>query len=156
MTVVGFSLRPTRLSSAAASKFVVFQSIRPRRLLLVVEEDVLGDREVGAEGELLMDDDDALGLAVAKALEGDFLAFEDDVAVVRAVRVDARQHLHESRLAGAVLAADGVDLAALDLEVDVRECFHAGEGLGDAAHLENVVRHVPTSSWADRGSVLER
>ena len=92
-----------------------------------------------------------------RLLNCDFLALEDDVAVVRAVRVDARQHFHESGLACAVLAADGVDLAALDLEVDVRECFHAGEGLGDAAHLENVVRHVPDFLvGTDRGSVLER
>ena len=35
---------------------------------LVAEEDVLGDREVGAEGQLLVDDDDAGGLAVVANL----------------------------------------------------------------------------------------
>ena len=47
---------------------------------LVVEEDVLGDREVGAQRELLVDDDDALGLAVADVPELDGLVLEDDVA----------------------------------------------------------------------------
>ena len=111
-------------------------------LALIVEEDVLGDRQVGAEGELLMDDDDALRLAVAEALELHLVAHEDDVAVVGAVRVDPRQHLHEGGFAGAVLAADGVDLAALDREVHVRERLDAGEGLGDVAHLENDLAHV--------------
>jgi len=108
-----------------------------RPLQLVVEEDVLRDGEVGAEGQLLVDDDDALGLRVADVLELHRLALEDDVALVGAERVDAGQHLHERRLAGAVLTADGVHGTALHIERDVREGLDAGEGLDDVAHLED-------------------
>ena len=45
------------------------------------------------------------------SLNGAGLALEEDLALVAAVRVDAAEHLHQGRLAGAVLAADGVDLA---------------------------------------------
>ena len=70
------------------------------------------------------------------------LALEDDLALVGAVRVDAREHLHQRRLAGAVLAADGVDLARLDREVDVAQRLDAGERLGDAAHLQDRVHRA--------------
>ena len=61
--------------------------------------------------------------------------------VVGAVRVHPRQHLHQRRLAGAVLAADRVDLAAAHRQVDVLQRLDAGEGLGDPAHLQDVVGH---------------
>jgi hypothetical protein len=71
--------------------------------------------------------------------EAAFLAFEMDLAVVAAEGIDAGQHLHQRRLAGAVLAADGVDLAALDAEIDVLQRLDARKRLGDAAHLEDDV-----------------
>ena len=49
----------------------------------------------------------------------DGLAVVDDLAVVAAGRVDPGQHLHQRRLAGAVLTADRVDLAAADVQGDV-------------------------------------
>ena len=57
------------------------------------------------------------------------LALEDDVAVVGAVRVDAGQHLHQRGLAGAVLPADRVDLAAVDGEADVLSALTPGNSL---------------------------
>ena len=42
-----------------------FQSITPPAACLVAEEDVLGDRQVGDQRELLVDDHDAGCLAVA-------------------------------------------------------------------------------------------
>ena len=112
-----------------------------RALDLVVEEDVLGDRQVRAERQLLVDDDDALRLAVAQVVEVHGLVLEDDLALVGAGRVDAGEHLHEGGLAGAVLAADRVDLAALDLERDVLQGLDARERLRDGPHLEDVVCH---------------
>src|SRR5690606_35790756 len=79
---------------------------------LVAEEDVLRDRQLRAERQLLVDDDDAGVLAVADAAELALPPVEDDLTLVRAVRVDAGQHLHQRRLPGAVLTADGVDLTA--------------------------------------------
>ena len=105
--------------------------------VLVAEEDVLGDRQHRHQRKLLVDDDDAEMLAVVDAFEMAILAAIDDRAVIGAGRIDARQHLHQRRLAGAVLADHGMDLALLDAEVDVRQRFHARERLGDVAHLED-------------------
>ena len=113
-----------------------------RALDLVVEEDVLRDGEVGTQSELLVDDDDALGLAVADVAELDHLVLEDDVALVGAVRIDPGEHLHQGGLASPVLAADRVDLATRDLEGDVLQGLDAGEGLGDGLHLQDVRGHV--------------
>ena len=63
------------------------------------------------------------------------LALEGDRAGVR--RMDAREDLHERRLAGAVVADDGDDLARRDVEVDVRERRDRSEGLRDAAQGED-------------------
>ena len=48
--------------------------------------------------------------------------------------VDAVQDLEDRRLAGAVLAEQGVDLAGADVEGDVLEGAHAAETLRDAGH----------------------
>jgi hypothetical protein len=108
---------------------------------LVAEEDVLGDREERAQRELLMDDDDAALLAVADVAKAHGLALEDDVALVGAVGVDPREHLHEGGLAGAVLTADRVYRAAFDGQAHILQRFDARERLGDALHLENVGDH---------------
>ena len=108
---------------------------------LIAEEEVLGDREIRNEGELLVDDDDAGALGILDRAESLRLAVEEDLAVEGSVRVDARQHLHEGGFAGAVLAADRVDLAALDTQGYVLEHLDTGEVLDDVAHLEDRVRH---------------
>ena len=117
--------------------------------MLVAEEDVLGDRQHRHQRKLLVDDDDALAFAVVDAFEVAFLAAIDDLAVIGAGRIDARQHLHQRRLAGAVLADHGVDFALLDAEVDVRQRLDAGKRLGDAAHLQNRRSHCGHCSSRD-------
>ncbi len=104
---------------------------------LVAEEDVLGDREQRHQRQLLVDDDDAEMLAVGDAGEAPLGALIDDLAFVGAVRIDAGKDFHQRRLAGAVLAADGVNLALLDGEIDVAKRFHAGETLGNPSHFED-------------------
>ena len=63
--------------------------------------------------------------------EVQFLAVEDQAPGGR--RVGAGDDLHQRRLAGAVLAHDGVDRAGLDLEGHVLQRLHARIGLGDRA-----------------------
>ena len=118
--------------------------------VLVAEEDVLGDRQHRHQRKLLVDDDDAHVFAVVDAFEVALLAAIDDLAVIGAGRIDARQHLHQRRFAGAVLADHGVDLAFLDAEIDVRQRLHAGERLGDVAHLQNRRGHRDTCSLGGR------
>ena len=69
---------------------------------------------------------------------------EQDLALVGLV--EAVEHVHQRRLAGAVLAEEAVDLAGLDDEVDVVVGDEAAEPLGDAAEFE---LHAPDpSEWA--------
>jgi hypothetical protein len=58
------------------------------------------------------------------------------------MRVDARQHLHQRGLAGAVLADHGVDLAGAHAQVHVLQRGHAVKALRDAAHVEDRVVHL--------------
>jgi hypothetical protein len=69
----------------------------------------------------------------------DPLAADDDLPAVAVV--DAHQDVHQRRLAGAVLADEGVNLAREDIEVDAVEGEHAGECLDDATH-RNDGRHL--------------
>ena len=97
---------------------------------LVAEEDVLGDGQVRAQRQFLVDDDDAALFALPDVGELADLAVEVDLAGVGAVRVHPGQHLHQRRFAGAVLAADGVDLLPTHRQADVLQRLHAGEFLG--------------------------
>lgn len=83
-----------------------------------------------------MNDDDAERLGIIDVAELPLLAVIDDAAVVVAVGIDAAQHFHQGRLAGAVLADQGMDLALPDGEIDAVQRLHAGEGFADTAHLE--------------------
>ena len=109
---------------------------------LVAEEDVLGDGQLGDEGELLMDDDDPGLLARFDVAEADLRTLEHDLARVGPVGVDAGEYLHQGGLARAVLSADGVDLSSSHGEGDLVESLDPGEGLRDGPHLENDIAHT--------------
>ena len=108
--------RPHQLA-AAAERFVPVDDAVPAGL--VAQEHVFGDRELRGERKLLVNDDDADVLAVDDAAEAPLLAPVEDLAFVRAVRVDPAEHFHQRGFSGAVLAAERVDLALLDRETDV-------------------------------------
>ena len=63
------------------------------------------------------------------------LAVDEDLALVRLEQ--AVEDVHQGRLAGAVLAEQGVDLAGLDGQVDVVVGDQVTEALGDAAQFES-------------------
>ena len=128
---------PTRFSSAVGVRQRLVPADDAAGGVLVAEEDVLGDGQVRDQREFLVDDHDAALLARADVLELAGLAVEEDLPFVTAVRIDAAEHLHQGRLARAVLTADGVDLALGDGQVDVGERLDTGEGLGDGAHFED-------------------
>ncbi len=109
--------------------------------LLITEENVLVDRQHRHQRQFLMDDDDADMLAVMDAFERHLLAAIDDLAVIGAGRIDAREDFHQRRFAGAVFADHCMDLALFDGEVHIRERFDAWKRLGDAAHLQNRRSH---------------
>ena len=78
----------------------------------------------------------------AVALSGicDFLAVELDAPRIRTV--DPGEHLHQRRLARAVLAHQGVHRAGLGVQVDIVERLDTGERLRDPRHPEeNFLTH---------------
>ena len=108
------------------------RSMRPsERGRLAAHEDVLGDRQVGEERRLLVDDGDAGGLRLGGRGEVDGLAVEQELAGV--ALVEARDDLDERRLAGAVLADEGVDRAALERRVPERRATTAPNDLATRA-----------------------
>jgi hypothetical protein len=107
--------------------------------VLAAEQHILGDRQVRGERELLVDDGDPEALGRERAVDHDRLAVEPDLAA-RIGLVGPGQDLHQGRLAGPVLAHQGVNLARVDLQRDVRKGFDARKGLGNAAHLQDRLR----------------
>ena len=86
---------------------------------LKAEEDVVGDAALRQQAELLVEDADPGPARLDRMSEGNGLPAEQDFALVGAI--DAAEHLHQRRLAGTVLAADGVDLAGLAIQADIVE-----------------------------------
>ena len=88
---------------------------------------------------------------------GDVVAVEDDLAAVRLQ--GAAQLGDQRRLAGAVRADDGVNLAALDPEIDIPDRVDLAETLGKIADFEVEVSHpaclrsappAASAGWASR------
>ncbi len=124
--------------------------------LFIADEDVLGDGEERAERELLMDDDDTVGLGILDGAVLALLAVEGDGARIRAMRVDARKHIHQCGLACAVLAADGMYLAAFHRQIDAGERFDRAEGLDDVVHRQNRVVVCHDDLFPLRSAVRQR
>ena len=116
---------------------------------LAADEDVLGDREVRAEVHLLVDGADA---AAAEPAAGCRTRTGAPSRVISPAvdLVDAGEHLDQGRLARAVLAHQGVDLAGEEPQVDVVERADARELLADALHLQDGLR------WPRRAAVMVR
>ncbi len=105
---------------------------------LPAEEHVLDDVEVVAQGEVLVDDLDAEGGGVAGAGDVAGPAGDGDLAAVDGV--DAGDAFDQRRLAGAVVADEGADLAGVDGEIDLGEDLDGAEALGDAGEFEQHLR----------------
>ena len=101
---------------------------------LGAEHDVLGHGEVVDQHEVLVDHADAQLDGLAGRVDHLRLAPDQDLALVGLLQ--AVEHLHQGRLAGAVLAHQGVDLALGHLQVDLVVGDHPGVAAGDAAALD--------------------
>src|SRR5690606_8973407 len=105
--------------------------LRPR---LPPEVDVLVDRQVTGQREVLVHHLDAQPLRILRAREAHRLALEDQLAVTR--HEQPGQDLHQRRFAGAVVADDPEHLARGDVEVYVLERRDGAEILADAPGFE--------------------
>src|SRR5688572_19682898 len=99
----------------------------------LAQKDVLGDRQVRCQGQLLMDDSYAPRARIARITQLDLLAADMDLAAARLHL--AAQDAHQSRLAGAVLAQERVNLARPNVEIRFHQRLYAAERLADGNEL---------------------
>ena len=95
----------------------------------ITEKYVFGDVELRRDGQLLINTGDAAAHGVAGGGKADGLAVDQYFAAVRRMR--AGNDLDKRGFARAVLTAERVHFAGVDVKADVRQRDHAGEGLGD-------------------------
>jgi hypothetical protein len=108
---VGVLAQPTRASSSAALLALVLnQSMTPREACSLPRKmfSAIESSGMSASSWWMMTIPHARCRGRWRTCQ---LALEEDLAVVGAVGPHPGEHLHEGGLAGAVLAADGVDLA---------------------------------------------
>jgi hypothetical protein len=98
---------------------------------LVAQDNVFHDREDGHEHEVLVHHADAGRDRVPRAADRPGHPVHEDLALVRLV--EPVQHVHQRRLAGAVLAEKTVDLPGFHGQVDVVVGHQRTEPLGDGA-----------------------
>ena len=98
------------------------------------EIDVVRDVEMGNQREFLEDHRDAEPTRVGRRSDDGWTALKENLAGIGGDR--AAEHLHQRRLAGAVLAEQHMRLARPDRERDVAQRAHAGIALADAAQFQ--------------------
>ena len=106
-----------------------------RSAVLVADEDVLGDIQIGKQQRLLIDRGDAKTLRLGGAAYRDRSAGQENLAAIRLMH--AGYDLDQRRFAGPVLAKQRVNFASVKAERDVVERLGGVEALGDAANLQD-------------------
>jgi hypothetical protein len=104
----------------------------PEAVRLAAQEQVIHHRELRDHVELLVNNGNTERLGVAGRADRDGLAVDENAASICAIR--AREDFHQGRLTCAVLADEGVNLAARDGEIDAVEHPNRAERLADAFH----------------------
>ena len=102
---------------------------------LAADEDVLDDGEVGEERRLLVDHGDPGVAGICGPVHRDLDPVDEQPPAVR--RVHGGEDLHERRLAGTVLADEGVRLAGVEVDRDVLERMDRSERLRDVLERED-------------------
>ena len=100
----------------------------------VAEDDVLEDRQVVGQFEVLVHHPDTCGDGIGGGLERDSPAVDGDRSFVGLVH--AVQRLHEGGLARTVLADDGVDGAGSNPQRHVVVGHHTREAFGDTGQFD--------------------
>ena len=106
------------------------------------EKNVLRHTQLVDEREFLRDDRDARGLCVTDGAEDGGTTLDVELALVTAVRIDARQQLDQGRLARAVFTTECMDLAGMKLELHVLQREDAGKSLRQTAGFEERGGHA--------------
>ena len=106
---------------------------------IVSEQDILRRRQIGADRDLLVDDADAGGAGGERVGERDLAPLEADRALVG--RKDSAADADQGRLPGAVLADEGMHLAAGHGEAHPLQGAHTPEALAHAVEFDDRRRH---------------
>ena len=101
------------------------------------QNDVFGRGQHVHQLKMLMNHADAQSEGVLGRADDHLAALHIDMARVR--KINAGQHVHQRRLAAAVLAQHAQNFAAAHGQVHVLIGDHRAEMLGDAAHLDHCV-----------------
>ncbi len=104
-----------------------------------VGEDIGRNGQVGEEVQLLKDDADALLPGLSWIANDHRLSTQHKRPAVRLI--DAGQHLHDGRLAGAVLSNDSMNLGRSDTERHVVNGGDAAETLGHMVEPDDLISH---------------
>src|SRR5262245_47919645 len=101
---------------------------------LPAREDVLGCRQIREDGRLLIHRDDAEPMCCLRVSDSLSDPADRNLAIVGLD--DSCEQLHDRRLAGAVLADERMDGAALDHETHVRDSLDTAVALAELAKLD--------------------
>ena len=115
---------------------VVYQ---PALFQLLADKNVLGDAHIQNRIKLLVDHCNAVAQRLAGRGDLDFLAVQQDRALV--LLVNSHQDFHQRGFTCAILAEQRVDLAFFDFQMNIVQNSVAGETLCDISHFENVFTH---------------
>ena len=137
----GSSRTPRRSSSSWTSRCIAPRSMRRSRAERVAaHHHVLRDAEVREERRLLVDHRDAGVARVVRGVEVDRLAVDEHLA--RVAPEHAAEHLHERRLAGAVLARSARAPRRGAARGSRRAGAHGAVGLARVAQLDDRRRRL--------------
>ncbi len=103
---------------------------------LGVEKHVLGHAQFRNDVDLLSDERHPQRLRLRHVGRTKRPTVHRDLALVRSVRMHAREDLNHRRLPGAVLPQEGDYLARIHSQIEVIDGKDAGEALDDAAGFE--------------------
>ena len=103
------------------------------------EEDVFGNGQERYRAQFLLDDGDAGVQRLLGVGEAAGLAVDEDFAVIRLD--ESHQDIEQRRLAGAVAAAQRMDLAPLQLQGAIDQGMHARKAFFDATHGKQGRQH---------------
>ncbi len=107
---------------------------------LHAQDDVLGDRVVLHQLEVLVHHADAQCRGDVGVLDEHLLPVEEDLTAVGAVRPE--ENRHQRRFSRTVFTKQGMNLPWSHLEGHVVVCNDTGEGLGDSPHLDCIFTHL--------------
>ena len=105
--------------------------------ILDAEDDVIEHREALDQFEVLMHHAYAQRVGVVRVVDLDFFSVFLDRTLLRLVQT--KEHAHQGRFTGTVLAQQGMDLALAQLQGDIVVGFDTGKFLGDVQHFDDII-----------------